>query len=32
VNKYAPPSDGNDSGLYARQITEWMAKYRAQLG
>jgi peptidoglycan hydrolase-like protein with peptidoglycan-binding domain len=32
VNKYAPPSDGNDSALYARQITEWMAKYRAQLG
>jgi peptidoglycan hydrolase-like protein with peptidoglycan-binding domain len=32
VNKYAPPSDGNDSGLYARQITEWMAKYRSQLG
>jgi peptidoglycan hydrolase-like protein with peptidoglycan-binding domain len=31
VNKYAPPSDGNDSALYARQITEWMAKYRAQL-
>jgi peptidoglycan hydrolase-like protein with peptidoglycan-binding domain len=31
VNKYAPPSDGNDSAQYARQITEWMAKYRAQL-
>jgi peptidoglycan hydrolase-like protein with peptidoglycan-binding domain len=32
VNKYAPPSDGNDSALYARQITQWMEKYRTQLG
>jgi peptidoglycan hydrolase-like protein with peptidoglycan-binding domain len=31
VNKYAPPSDGNNSSLYAKQITEWMDKYRAKL-
>ncbi|MFL5354695.1 peptidoglycan-binding protein [Archangium sp.] len=31
VNKYAPPSDGNDSTTYARQITQWMEQYRARI-
>lgn len=31
INKYAPPSDGNDSALYARQIARWMETYRAQI-
>jgi peptidoglycan hydrolase-like protein with peptidoglycan-binding domain len=31
INKYAPPSDGNDSSLYAKQIGQWMNTYRAQI-
>ncbi|HEX8825812.1 MAG TPA: peptidoglycan-binding protein [Archangium sp.] len=31
INKYAPPSDGNNSAQYANQIAQWMEKYRAQL-
>ncbi len=31
INKYAPPSDGNDSSLYAKQIGQWMDKYRTQI-
>jgi peptidoglycan hydrolase-like protein with peptidoglycan-binding domain len=31
INKYAPPSDGNNSTQYAQQIAQWMEKYRAQL-
>jgi peptidoglycan hydrolase-like protein with peptidoglycan-binding domain len=31
INKYAPPSDGNNSSQYAQQIAQWMDKYRAQL-
>jgi len=31
INKYAPPTDGNNSAQYAQQIAQWMEKYRAQL-
>jgi peptidoglycan hydrolase-like protein with peptidoglycan-binding domain len=31
INKYAPPSDGNNSSQYAQQIAQWMDTYRAQL-
>jgi LysM repeat protein len=32
VYRWAPPSDGNDSALYARQMYEYSAEYRALLG
>jgi uncharacterized FlgJ-related protein len=32
VNKYAPPSDGNNSSAYSRTITNLIPQYQAKLG
>jgi peptidoglycan hydrolase-like protein with peptidoglycan-binding domain len=31
INKYAPPTE-NDSGLYLKQVTQWMQEYKAKIG
>ncbi|MFL5346408.1 MAG: peptidoglycan-binding protein [Hyalangium sp.] len=31
VNKYAPPSDGNDSSAYSRMVTSLIPQYQAKL-
>ncbi|MBZ4423253.1 peptidoglycan-binding protein [Myxococcus sp. RHSTA-1-4] len=31
INKYAPPTE-NDSGLYHKQVLQWMQEYKAKIG
>ncbi|WP_164012330.1 peptidoglycan-binding protein [Pyxidicoccus trucidator] len=31
INKYAPPTE-NDSGLYHKQVLQWMQEYKAKVG